>query len=67
MESKKAATVVLMLGSPEEEVLSKACEALYKFAIKGVSHHLSYSSSPHRKLEGGGERVEWIGGRGSAE
>ncbi|KAJ6666739.1 hypothetical protein lerEdw1_020463 [Lerista edwardsae] len=23
-----------MLGSPEEEVLSKACEALYKFAVK---------------------------------
>uniref|UniRef100_H3A300 Armadillo repeat containing 3 n=1 Tax=Latimeria chalumnae TaxID=7897 RepID=H3A300_LATCH len=35
VESKKAATVVLMLQSPEEEVLAKACEALYKFAEKG--------------------------------
>ncbi|XP_071591153.1 armadillo repeat-containing protein 3 isoform X2 [Heliangelus exortis] len=35
IESKTAATVVLMLSSPEEEVLAKACEALYKFASKG--------------------------------
>ncbi|XP_025252536.1 armadillo repeat-containing protein 3 isoform X2 [Theropithecus gelada] len=35
IESKKAATVVLMLRSPEEEILAKACEALYKFALKG--------------------------------
>ncbi|KAM6167119.1 LOW QUALITY PROTEIN: armadillo repeat-containing protein 3-like [Erethizon dorsatum] len=35
MESKEAATVVLMLSSPEEEVLAKACEAIYKFALKG--------------------------------
>ncbi|XP_004648106.1 armadillo repeat-containing protein 3-like [Octodon degus] len=35
IESKKAATVVLMLNSPEEEVLVKACEAIYKFALKG--------------------------------
>uniref|UniRef100_A0A2K5NS62 Armadillo repeat containing 3 n=3 Tax=Cercocebus atys TaxID=9531 RepID=A0A2K5NS62_CERAT len=35
IESKTAATVVLMLRSPEEEVLAKACEALYKFALKG--------------------------------
>ncbi|XP_009501826.2 armadillo repeat-containing protein 3 [Phalacrocorax carbo] len=35
IESKTAATVVLMLGSPEEEVLAKACDALYKFASKG--------------------------------
>ncbi|XP_065587648.1 armadillo repeat-containing protein 3 [Cyrtonyx montezumae] len=33
--SKAAATVVLMLDSPEEEVLAKACEAIYKFASKG--------------------------------
>ncbi|XP_069483089.1 armadillo repeat-containing protein 3 [Ambystoma mexicanum] len=35
IESKKVATVVLMLQSPEEEVLNKACESLYKFANKG--------------------------------
>ncbi|KAM9387516.1 armadillo repeat-containing protein 3 [Phaethornis superciliosus] len=35
IESKTAATVVLMLSSPEEEVLAKACEALYKFVSKG--------------------------------
>ncbi|KAM4828748.1 armadillo repeat-containing protein 3 [Thomomys bottae] len=35
IESKKAATVVLMLNSPEEDILAKACEAIYKFALKG--------------------------------
>uniref|UniRef100_A0A7M4EPF5 Armadillo repeat containing 3 n=1 Tax=Crocodylus porosus TaxID=8502 RepID=A0A7M4EPF5_CROPO len=35
MSCKKAATVVLMLNSPEEEVLAKACDAIYKFASKG--------------------------------
>ncbi|XP_021134961.4 armadillo repeat-containing protein 3 isoform X6 [Anas platyrhynchos] len=35
IESKTAATVVLMLSSPEEEVLAKACDAIYKFASKG--------------------------------
>ena len=34
IESKKAATVVLMLNSDEDEVLAKACEAVYKFADK---------------------------------
>ncbi|EHB07057.1 Armadillo repeat-containing protein 3 [Heterocephalus glaber] len=34
IESKKAATVVLMLNSPEEEILAKACEDIYKFALK---------------------------------
>ena len=34
VESKKTGTVVLMLKSEEEEVLSKACEAIYKFADK---------------------------------
>ncbi|ELT95018.1 hypothetical protein CAPTEDRAFT_165326 [Capitella teleta] len=34
VESKQAATVVLMLESPEEEVLTKACEAIYKFVDK---------------------------------
>uniref|UniRef100_A0A8C0LKI8 Armadillo repeat containing 3 n=1 Tax=Canis lupus dingo TaxID=286419 RepID=A0A8C0LKI8_CANLU len=32
---KKVATVVLMLNSPEEEILAKACEAIYRFALKG--------------------------------
>ncbi|KAL7976587.1 hypothetical protein Chor_008536 [Crotalus horridus] len=41
VESKKAATVVLMLNSPEEEVLYKACEALYKFALKGEENKLT--------------------------
>lgn len=36
IESKKAATVVLMLNSPEEEILAKACEAIYRFALKGL-------------------------------
>ncbi|XP_058388548.1 armadillo repeat-containing protein 3 [Diceros bicornis minor] len=35
IESKKAATVVLMLNSPEEDILAKACEAIYRFALKG--------------------------------
>ena len=34
VESRQLATVVLMLTSPEEEVLAKACEALYRFAEK---------------------------------
>merc|ERR1712150_42776 len=34
VESRQAATVVLMLESPEEDVLSKACEAIYKFVEK---------------------------------
>ncbi|XP_072010274.1 armadillo repeat-containing protein 3 isoform X2 [Engystomops pustulosus] len=35
VESKKAETAVLMLQSPEEEILAKSCDALYKFAKKG--------------------------------
>ncbi|XP_071087900.1 armadillo repeat-containing protein 3-like isoform X1 [Haliotis cracherodii] len=34
VESRQAATVVLMLNSPEEDVQSKACEAIYKFVAK---------------------------------
>ncbi|PVD34217.1 hypothetical protein C0Q70_05483 [Pomacea canaliculata] len=34
VESRNAATVVLMLSSPEEDVQSKACEAIYKFVDK---------------------------------
>ncbi|XP_068094681.1 armadillo repeat-containing protein 3 [Hyperolius riggenbachi] len=35
IEGKKAETAVLMLQSPEEEILTKSCDALYKFAQKG--------------------------------
>ncbi|XP_012995205.2 armadillo repeat-containing protein 3 isoform X1 [Esox lucius] len=41
IESKKAATVVLLLSSPEEEVLAKACEAIHKFAEKGDENRSS--------------------------
>ncbi|XP_071949798.1 armadillo repeat-containing protein 3-like [Antedon mediterranea] len=34
IESKKAATVVLMLSSPEDTILIKGCEAIYKYAEK---------------------------------
>lgn len=34
VESKQANTVVLMLESPEDDVLAKACEAIYKFVEK---------------------------------
>ncbi|KAL8622228.1 hypothetical protein ACOMHN_043751 [Nucella lapillus] len=34
VESRQAATVVLMLNSPEEDVQAKACEAIYKFVDK---------------------------------
>ncbi|XP_061165179.1 armadillo repeat-containing protein 3-like isoform X5 [Saccostrea echinata] len=34
VESRQAGTVVLMLSSPEEDVQSKACEAIYKFVDK---------------------------------
>merc|ERR1712154_185540 len=34
VESRQAATVVLMLTSPEEDVQSKACQAIYKFVEK---------------------------------
>ncbi|CAL8398106.1 unnamed protein product [Arctogadus glacialis] len=40
-ESKTPATVVLMLSSPEEDVLAKACYAIYKFAEKGEENKLS--------------------------
>ncbi|KAE8596019.1 hypothetical protein XENTR_v10015941 [Xenopus tropicalis] len=41
IESKKAATAVLMLQSPEEEILAKSCDALYKFAKKGEENKLA--------------------------
>ena len=34
VESRQAKTVVLMLSSPEDDVLAKACEAIYKFVDK---------------------------------
>ncbi|XP_056155755.1 armadillo repeat-containing protein 3 [Lampris incognitus] len=41
IKSKTPATSVLMLKSPEEEVLVKACEAIYKFAEKGDENRVS--------------------------
>ncbi|OCT75600.1 armadillo repeat-containing protein 3 [Xenopus laevis] len=41
IESKKAATAVLMLQSPEEDILAKSCDALYKFAKKGEENKLT--------------------------
>ncbi|XP_031957238.1 armadillo repeat-containing protein 3 isoform X6 [Corvus moneduloides] len=41
IESKTPATAVLMLSSPENEVLAKACDALYKFASKGDENKLT--------------------------
>lgn len=34
VESRQAGTVVLMLSSPEEDVQSKACEAIYRYVDK---------------------------------
>ena len=53
VESKKVATVVLMLNSPEEEILAKACEAIYRFALKGLDffklsfYFISFLKYPH--------------------
>ncbi|KAM3929613.1 armadillo repeat-containing protein 3 [Leptodactylus fuscus] len=41
IESKKAETAVLMLQSPEEDILAKSCDALYKFAQKGVENKVT--------------------------
>lgn len=41
MESRQAGTVVLMLSSPEEDVQSKACEAIYKFVDKCMYMYIS--------------------------
>ncbi|XP_074049090.1 armadillo repeat-containing protein 3 isoform X2 [Macrotis lagotis] len=41
IESKKAATVVLLLNCTEEEILAKACEAIYKFALKGEENKIT--------------------------
>lgn len=36
VEGKTPATVVLLLNSPEEDILVKACEAIHAFAEKGT-------------------------------
>ena len=36
VESRNATTVILMLGSPEEEVLTRACDAIYRFVDKSA-------------------------------
>ncbi|XP_075443680.1 armadillo repeat-containing protein 3 isoform X2 [Ascaphus truei] len=41
IESKKAATAVLMLQSPEEDILAKTCDALYRFALKGDENKIT--------------------------
>ncbi|XP_069770712.1 armadillo repeat-containing protein 3 isoform X2 [Narcine bancroftii] len=41
IESKNVQTMVLMLDSPEDEILLKACEALYKFAEKGDENKMN--------------------------
>ncbi|XP_030612651.1 armadillo repeat-containing protein 3 isoform X2 [Archocentrus centrarchus] len=41
LESKTPATVVLLLNSPEEEILVKACETIHTFAEKGDENKVS--------------------------
>ncbi|XP_067863221.1 armadillo repeat-containing protein 3 [Heptranchias perlo] len=41
IESKNVHTVVLMLDSPEDEILLKACEAIYKFAEKADENKIN--------------------------
>ncbi|KAM3592924.1 uncharacterized protein V6R79_001780 [Siganus canaliculatus] len=41
VESRSPATVVLLLRSPEEDILVKACEAVYTFAEKGDEKKVS--------------------------
>ena len=36
VESRNATTVILMLGSPEEDVLTRACDAIYRFVEKSA-------------------------------
>ena len=44
-ESKNVAIVVLRLNSPEEEILAKACKAICKFSLKGLSFSVYLSIS----------------------
>ncbi|KAG8009395.1 Armadillo repeat-containing protein 3 [Nibea albiflora] len=41
VEGKTPATVVLLLSSPEEDILIKACEAIHAFAEKGDENRVS--------------------------
>ncbi|XP_008299591.1 armadillo repeat-containing protein 3 [Stegastes partitus] len=41
VESKTPATAVLLLNSPEEDILVKACEAIHTFAEKGDENKVS--------------------------
>ncbi|XP_035509874.1 armadillo repeat-containing protein 3 isoform X2 [Morone saxatilis] len=41
VEGKTPATVVLLLSSPEEDILVKACEAIHTFAEKGDENKVS--------------------------
>ncbi|XP_067434318.1 armadillo repeat-containing protein 3 [Thunnus thynnus] len=41
VEGKTPATVVLLLSSPEEDILIKACEAIHTFAEKGDENKVS--------------------------
>lgn len=43
VEGKTPETVVLLLSSQEEDILVKACEAIYTFAEKGT---VSYTANP---------------------
>lgn len=47
IESKNAATVILMLQSPEEDVLVKALEAIRRFAENGVQVFSHECTSSH--------------------
>ncbi|XP_044032814.1 armadillo repeat-containing protein 3 isoform X2 [Siniperca chuatsi] len=41
VEGRTPATVVLLLSSPEEDILAKACEAIHTFAEKGDDNKVS--------------------------
>ncbi|XP_072304916.1 armadillo repeat-containing protein 3-like [Eucyclogobius newberryi] len=41
VEGKTPATIVLLLSSPEEDILIKSCEAVYTFANKGDENKVS--------------------------
>ncbi|XP_038582320.1 armadillo repeat-containing protein 3 isoform X1 [Micropterus salmoides] len=41
VEGRTPATVVLLLSSPEEDILAKACEAIHTFAEKGDENKVS--------------------------
>ncbi|XP_061593151.1 armadillo repeat-containing protein 3-like [Cololabis saira] len=45
VECKNPATVVLLLKSPEEDILVKACEAIYAYAEKGDENRVSLLQS----------------------